>query len=109
MRASVRSRLDLRPSSDRTVSPGAVATPIFYGGSGASRALEAEHEAAKMRRLMQNFALSTPSNRAGLPEEIGYAVLFLASEEAAHSNGHDLVVDAGMTVAPPRMDGRRQQ
>lgn len=80
------------------VSPGAVATPIFYGGSEAGRQLEPAHAAAKMRKLMRNLDRATPLGRAGLPEDIARAVLYLASDEGAYVNGHDWVIDGGMTA-----------
>jgi NAD(P)-dependent dehydrogenase (short-subunit alcohol dehydrogenase family) len=43
------------------------------------------------------FARS-PQNRLVEPEEIAAAVLFLASDAASAVNGHDLVVDGGLTA-----------
>ena len=80
------------------ISPGAVATPIFYGGSASARNLEPEHEQAKLRKLTENLARSTPVGRAGLPIDTAYAVLYLASDEGAYINAHDLVVDGGMVA-----------
>ncbi len=80
------------------ISPGAVATPIFYGGSAAGRMLEPAHEAGKMRKLNENLAKSTPVGRAGQPLDTAYAALYLASDEGGYINGHDLVVDGGMVA-----------
>lgn len=40
----------------------------------------------------------TPAGRWGLPEEIGWAALYLASDAAAYVNGHVLTVDGGMSA-----------
>jgi len=40
-----------------------------------------------------------PLGRWGTPEEIAYAVAFLASDEAAYITGHVLSVDGGMVMA----------
>ena len=80
------------------ISPGAVATPIFYGGSASARELEPEHEKAKFRKLTQNLGQSTPVGRAGMPDDCAQAVLYLASDEAGYINAHDLVVDGGMVA-----------
>ena len=80
------------------ISPGAVATPIFYGGSAVGRGLEPAHESAKLRKLTENLGKATPVGRSGLPIDTAYAVLYLASDEGAYINAHDLVVDGGMTA-----------
>jgi NAD(P)-dependent dehydrogenase (short-subunit alcohol dehydrogenase family) len=78
------------------ISPGAIATPIFFGGSQAANQLEPAHAAAKMQKLTSNLAKATPLHRSGLPHDIATAALFLASDEGAYVNCHDLVVDGGM-------------
>ncbi len=39
-----------------------------------------------------------PLRRAGLPDEVAAAVLFLASRECSYLTGADLVVDGGLTI-----------
>jgi len=39
-----------------------------------------------------------PIPRAGLPEDIANAALFLASDDSSFVNGHALVVDGGLTT-----------
>ena len=78
------------------ISPGAIATPIFFGGSKAAAGLEKAHADAKLDKLTRNLAKATPLHRAGLPHDIATAALFLASDEGAYINCHDLVVDGGM-------------
>jgi len=78
------------------ISPGGIATPIFFGGSKAAADLDREHADAKMAKLTRNLAKATPLHRSGLPLDIAKAALFLASNEGAYVNCHDLVVDGGM-------------
>ena len=80
------------------ISPGAVATPIFFGGSQVAAELEVGKSDAKLARLTENLAKATPLRRSGLPHDIAAAALFLASDEGAFVNCHDLVVDGGMTA-----------
>jgi NAD(P)-dependent dehydrogenase (short-subunit alcohol dehydrogenase family) len=79
------------------ISPGAIATPIFWGGSQVAQTLPQEANERKMKKLMSNLAKATPLPRAGLDKDIAYAALFLASDEGSFVNCHDLVVDGGRT------------
>lgn len=68
------------------VSPGPIETPIF-GRTGLPQAAVDEF-AAQIKG-------SNPMKRFGKPEEVGHAVLFLASPEASYITGVDLNVDGG--------------
>src|SRR6266567_4339890 len=69
------------------VSPGPIATPIF-GRTGLPQAAVDE--------FIAGIKSAVPMKRLGTPEEVGNAVLFLASPEASYITGVDLNVDGGM-------------
>jgi 3-oxoacyl-[acyl-carrier protein] reductase len=48
--------------------------------------------------LKQAILKATPLGRMGEPEEVAYAVAFLASDEAAYITGQVLAVDGGMVM-----------
>jgi 3-oxoacyl-[acyl-carrier protein] reductase len=50
------------------------------------------------RRVAARMVEATPLGRAGKPEEVARAALFLCSEEASFIVGHALVVDGGLTA-----------
>ncbi len=76
-----------------SISPGAIATGIFGKALGLS-----VHAAEKTPAIIrETFKTAQPIQRAGLPDDIAQAALFLASDELSFVNGHDLVVDGGMT------------
>ena len=79
------------------ISPGAIATPIFYGGSQVANTRTDEHNAKTMARLEENLARANPLQRSGQAWDIATAALYLASEEGRFVNSHDLVVDGGRT------------
>ena len=88
--------LELGPFSIRVnaICPGGIATPIFAG----ARALEAgsnEDWAEAVRPVLEKIQ---PIPRAGEPEDIANAALFLASEESSFITGQALVVDGGLTA-----------
>ena len=77
------------------ISPGAIATPIFWGGSARASQLSDEDNRRKQAKLEQNLARATPLPRSGQSIDIANAALFLASDEGSFVNSHDLVVDGG--------------
>jgi len=81
-----------------SISPGAIATPIFWGGSQAANQLAREENERKMEKLKRNLARATPLPRSGLPQDIGYTALFLSSAEGSFINCQDIVVDGGRTA-----------
>lgn len=81
-----------------SISPGAIATPIFFGGSAKATSMEPGKADAKLAKLTSNLSKATPLRRSGVPNDIAAAVLFLASDEGRYINCHDLVVDGGMTA-----------
>jgi NAD(P)-dependent dehydrogenase (short-subunit alcohol dehydrogenase family) len=74
------------------ISPGGIATGIF------GKALGLPTEEAEKTAEAVKGALATlqPIQRAGLPDDIARAALFLASDESSFVNGHNLVVDGGL-------------
>lgn len=89
--------VDLGPHGIRVnaISPGAIATPIFWGGSARAQSLSEEENARKFEKLKSNLAQATPTPRSGLADDIANAAVFLASDEGSFVNCHDLVVDGG--------------
>ena len=81
-----------------SISPGAVATPIFWGGSARARTLEDEDNARKLEKLTGNLAKATALKKAGFPSDIANTALFLASDEGAFISCQDIVVDGGRTA-----------
>jgi 3-oxoacyl-[acyl-carrier protein] reductase len=72
------------------VCPGATATPRLLGRIASS----ADPEGRMAAMAGRNRALG----RLAEPEEIAWAILFLASDEASFVTGHALVVDGGQTI-----------
>jgi NAD(P)-dependent dehydrogenase (short-subunit alcohol dehydrogenase family) len=76
-----------------SISPGAIATGIFAKALGLN--VEAAENTPPVMREVYKSAQPIP--RAGLPEDIAHAAVFLASDESTFINGHDLVVDGAIT------------
>jgi len=106
--------IELGPHGIRvnSISPGAVATPIFWGGSERARTLPEEENERKMQKLLRNLANATPLQRSGVARDVAMAALYLASDDGAYVNCHDLVVDGGRTsmfFEKPRQQENRVQ
>ena len=75
-----------------SISPGAIATGIFGKAMGLDPAA-AEASAAKIKLGLTRFQ---PIPRAGVPDDIAHAAVYLASDESSFVNGEDLVIDGGL-------------
>ncbi len=49
--------------------------------------------------IEEDLKKEIPAGRFGMPEELGYAVTFLASDKASYINGINLPVDGGRTLS----------
>ena len=76
------------------ICPGLIATSIF----GASIGLPREVADQMAARVAENGARAQPVPKAGVPDDIAKAALYLASDDAAFVSGTHLVVDGGITV-----------
>ena len=92
--------VELGPHNIRvnSISPGAIATPIFYGGSERANELTKEENERKMEKLRVNLAKAVPLKRSGLPIDIAEAALYLASDAGSFVTCQDIVVDGGRTA-----------
>ena len=75
-----------------SISPGSIATGIFAKTLGIT-GREADETA---ERVKDRLATLQAIPRAGLPDDIAHAAVFLASDEAGFVNGEDMVIDGGM-------------
>lgn len=92
--------VELGPHNIRvnSISPGAIATPIFYGGSQRANDLTKEENERKMEKLRGNLAKAVPLKRSGLPVDIAEAALYLASNAGSFVTCQDIIVDGGRTA-----------
>ena len=67
-----------------TILPGVIETRLAKAFDGAAR---------------QTILRSTPLQRFGAPQDIGYAVLYLSAASGAFVTGASLVVDGGFSIA----------
>ncbi len=80
------------------VSPGAIATPIFWGGHTHGQQITPEHKKNRLARFVRNVSggLMPLTGPGGEAIDIAYACVYLGSDESRWVTGIDLVVDGGM-------------
>jgi NAD(P)-dependent dehydrogenase (short-subunit alcohol dehydrogenase family) len=81
--------VDLKGKNIRVnvVSPGVVVTPAYKSELGMSD--------EQIKQFEAQGAAAAPLGRAGTPDEIAKAVVFLASDDSSYITGADLFVDGG--------------
>jgi NAD(P)-dependent dehydrogenase (short-subunit alcohol dehydrogenase family) len=84
-----------------SISPGPILTGIFAKGAGMDPAA-ADRTAGELAGVFA-AALTDyqPIRRAGTPDDVARAALWLASDASAFVNGHDLVIDGGISAGRP--------
>lgn len=90
-------RYDIRCNS---IHPAAILTPMWESMLG--KGTEREQRLAK-------FAKDIPMHRLGTPEDVAYAALFLASEEARYITGSELTVDGGILAGSSASPSRKEE
>jgi NAD(P)-dependent dehydrogenase (short-subunit alcohol dehydrogenase family) len=80
-----------------SISPGAIVTGIFAKAAG----LPASVADATAGGLAGVFASAQPLPRAGTPDDIASAAVYLASDASGFITGHDILIDGGALIAPP--------
>jgi glucose 1-dehydrogenase len=80
---------ELAPQKIRvnSIGPGAIQTPI-------------NREAWETKEALDSLLELIPYGRIGVPEDIGKAAVWLASDESDYVNGQTLFVDGAMTLFP---------
>ncbi|SFH73738.1 glucose 1-dehydrogenase [Planctomicrobium piriforme] len=81
--------VDLKGKNIRVnvVSPGTVVTPAYKSELGMND--------EQIKGFVAQAAATTPLGRAGTPDEIAKAVVFLASDDSSYMTGAELFVDGG--------------
>jgi NAD(P)-dependent dehydrogenase (short-subunit alcohol dehydrogenase family) len=83
--------IDLAPYGIRVncISPGTTLTPLV------EEAIKNEKDPESILRMVES---NRPLNRLGKPEEIAFAIVFLASDLAGYATGANLSIDGGYTI-----------
>lgn len=82
--------IDLAPTIRvNSIAPGWIYTPLIQSIFDSYADPAGQRKAVEQRQLMK---------RIGIPEEVGYAAAFLASDEASFITGAQLFVDGGLTA-----------
>lgn len=96
MSRSAAAQLSPRKIRVNAICPGLIATSIF----GASFGLSIEMADQMAARVQDGGATVQPYPKAGVPDDIAQAALFLASDASRFVTGTHIVVDGGITVGP---------
>ena len=84
-----------------SISPGPIVTGIFGKAAGLD-SLDADRSADAVRGVFERFqSVLQPVPRAGVPEDVAAAAVFLASDAATFINGQDLAIDSGIMAGRP--------
>jgi 3-oxoacyl-[acyl-carrier protein] reductase len=92
-------------SASRDLAPlGITINSILPGSIRTDRTVElatyrARKEGVSVEQILAEKANEIPAGRLGEPDEIGSAVAFLCSRQAAYITGTSLVIDGGLTRA----------
>lgn len=73
-----------------SVCPGIIETTLSFDQGG--------KEGAERQEWFERFSRRIPLRRVGQPEDVAAAVAFLASDEARHITGSQLLIDGGQTL-----------
>jgi NAD(P)-dependent dehydrogenase (short-subunit alcohol dehydrogenase family) len=92
-----------------SISPGPVLTGIFGKASGHDDT-QADRDAERVKAVFDELLPGVqPIPRMGAPDDIAHAVLYLASDESSFVNGHNLIVDGGITAGRPASIMQRER
>jgi len=105
--------LQLGPMGVRVnaVSPGAITTPIFWGGHTNGQQLNEEQSSKRLAKFVDavNGGMMPLTGPGGEPWDIAMACVYLGSDESRWVTGIDLVVDASMLAVNGDHQGITEQ
>jgi NAD(P)-dependent dehydrogenase (short-subunit alcohol dehydrogenase family) len=85
-----------------SVSPGPVMTGLFGKGHSALDPSDADCRAGRLETLFESLVRPwQPYPRVAVADDVARAVVWLASDASSFVNGHDLVVDGGISAGRP--------
>lgn len=70
-----------------SIAPASILTPLWD---------ELLTQDSTHKKALDDMAQSIPLKRLGMPEDVAYAALFLASEESSYMTGSELILDGGI-------------
>lgn len=87
------------PIRCNSVHPAAILTPLWEPMLGTAQQREAS---------LETLTRTIPMHRMGTPEEVAYAILFLASEESGFITGSEVIIDGGILAGSSSSPGRQK-